>query len=326
MTSEMEKRFREFIKDQKNSFEDLALEFFHIQRRQNSVYKEFLALLKKDFSAINSIESIPFMPVSFYKNSVIKTGQWMAETIFESSSTTGMTPSKHHVKNLEFYRENSEYCFNHHFGKLEDYCFFALLPSYLERNSSSLVFMLDHFIKKSGCGQFYKTDYERLFHDLNKYNKDKKIVLFGVTYALLEFAHLFTPKLELMVMETGGMKGRGPELPRESVHEILKAAFNVDKIYSEYGMAEMMSQAYSHGNGYFEMPPSLRILISDIHDPFSFLPSEKQGKVNIIDLANFNTCCFISTEDLGVVSNDNKFKILGRTDESDIRGCNLLYA
>jgi hypothetical protein len=324
-TINLEKKFNDFIKEEETSFDELALQFFHYQREYNKVYKEFLKILNKDFSNVNTIEQIPFMPVSFFKNSVIKTGDWTEETVFESSSTSGAIPSRHYVRSLNFYRANAEFCFNTQIGNMADYCFFALLPSYLERNTSSLVYMTDHFIKKSGCGKFYKTDYIKLNQDLKNYAGDKKIILLGVTYALMEFAKYFSIERDVIVMETGGMKGRGPELPRELVHEKLRKSFNIEKVFSEYGMTELMSQAYSKGDGVFTTPTTMKILISDIYDPFSILTRSRQGKVNIIDLANYDTCCFISTDDLGIKIDNDNFKILGRTDESDIRGCNLLY-
>lgn len=322
---DLETKYIDYIKGADISFDELAIEFFHYQSENNKVYKEFLSLFKKDFSNVNAIEEIPFMPVSLFKKSVIKTGVWKEEIVFESSSTSGNIPSRHFIRNLEVYRNNSVYCFNTLVGDIENYCFFALLPSYLEKSTSSLIYMADHFMKTSNCGNFYKTDYHRLHDDLRLYSGDKKIILLGVTYALLEFAKMYSIDREMIVMETGGMKGRGPELPRELVHEKLMKSFNVQKVYSEYGMAELMSQAYSTGDGIFNSPPSMKVLISDIYDPFSFLNDGIQGKVNIIDLANFDTCCFIATDDLGVNMKKYRFKILGRTDESDVRGCNLLY-
>jgi hypothetical protein len=322
---DLETKYFNYINGEALTFDELALEFFHYQSENNKVYNQFLSLLKNDFSKISTIEEIPFMPVTFFKKSVIKTGIWNEKMVFESSSTSGNIPSRHYIRNPEHYRDNSVFCFNSLIGNIEDYCFFALLPSYLEKGTSSLIYMADHFIKTSSCGRFYKTDFHRLYDDLRLYSGEKKIILLGVTYALLEFAKKYSIDREVIVMETGGMKGRGPELPRELVHEKLMKSFNIQKVYSEYGMAELMSQAYSTGDGYFTSPPSLKVLISDIYDPFSFLNYERQGKVNIIDLANFDTCCFIATDDLGINFEKNRFKILGRTDESDVRGCNLLY-
>ena len=324
MIDYMKARYMDFINEGVGSFDDIAIEFFHFQRQHNEVYKHFLRLLNHDFSRIRTIFEIPFMPVSFFKNSEIKTGKWVEEIVFESSSTTGNIPSRHFVNDLSFYKKNAEFCFNYFFGDLSDYCIFALLPSYLERESSSLIHMTDHFIKRSKCGNFYKNDFDRLYRDLSEYGGNKKIILLGVTFALLEFVYKNSIRREIMVMETGGMKGRGPELPREAVHEKLLSAFNIAKIFSEYGMTELMSQAYSKGDGIFYPAPSMKIMISDIYDPFTFLPNNRQGKINIIDLANFHSCCFLATDDLGISPDGIHFKVLGRTDESDIRGCNLL--
>ena len=320
------RKYRDFLNGNGLSFEKLAIEFFHHQRKYNQVYKKFLSFFQRDFSLVNNVATIPFMPVSFFKNNIIKTGEWEEELIFESSSTSGTIPSKHYVKDIKHYSENTEICFNHVLGDISNYCFFALLPSYLEKNRSSLVLMLEHFIKRSKCGKFYKTDYPSLYTDLETYQGEKKLLLLGVTYALLEFAGRYNVEKELIVIETGGMKGRGKELPREAVHEKLLNSFNTTKIYSEYGMAELMSQSYSKADGVFTPSPSMKILISDIYDPFSILKEPKQGRINIIDLANYDTCCFLATDDLGILLDDHKFKVLGRTDESDIRGCNLLFS
>jgi hypothetical protein len=318
-------KYHAFVEGQGCGFDELALEVFHHQRLNNPVYSSFLSYLSRDYSVVNDLTEIPFMPVGFFKNNVVKTGNWVEEIIFESSSTTGSVPSKNHIRNLGIYRSNSEFCFNEKYGRVGDHCFFALLPSYLEKGNSSLVFMIDHFIKLSGCGRFYRDDFAQLYTDLNAYCGIKKPVLFGVTYALLDFAREFKPDKDVLIMETGGMKGRGPELPRERVHDLLCQAFKKQDIHSEYGMTELMSQAYSSGDGIFSEPQTMKILISDLYDPFSTVETGIRGRINVIDLSNFDTCSFLATDDLGMKVGDNKFKVLGRTDESDIRGCNLLY-
>ena len=318
-------KYDAFVEGQGSGFEELALEVFHHQSLNNPVYSSFLSYLSRDFSVVNDLTEIPFMPVDFFKNNVVKTGNWVEEVIFESSTTSGAIPSVHYVRDPDIYRKNAELCFNSIFGYIEDYCIFALLPSYLERKNSSLVYMIDHFIKKTGCSGFYKNDFERLYNDLNAYNGPKKPMLFGVTYALLDFVSQYNIDREILVMETGGMKGRGPEMPREAVHEVLKKGFGTKSICSEYGMTELLSQAYSLGDGVFIEAPTIKILISDLYDPFSIVETGIRGRINVIDLANFDTCSFLATDDLGMKVGDNQFKVLGRTDESDIRGCNLLY-
>ena len=326
MRKEILNKLYDYKKSPSGGFDELALRIFRYQASHNKIYARFLNYLGVKPANIRSIEKIPFLPVSFFKNEIIKTGQWKEEKIFESSSTTGVNVSKHYIKDLRFYFDNARYCFESFFGdSIRNYIFFALLPSYLERNTSSLVYMIKHFINLSDGG-FYKYDYETLLNDLRKYKGNKKIILFGVTFALLEMASKYKTDLSnVIIMETGGMKGRYKEMPREEIHEKLKNAFNVDKIYSEYGMTELLSQCYSGGDGIFTLSPTVKIIIKDIYDPFSSVPPGKQGKINIIDLANLDTCGFLSTDDLGVLLNRREFKVLGRTDESDIRGCNLLF-
>lgn len=315
----------EFIAGKGTSFDQFAIEIFHYQSEYNPVYSSFLSYLSRDCSVVNDLTEIPFMPVDFFKNNVVKTGDWLEEVIFESSTTSGAIPSVHYVRDPDIYHKNAELCFNSIFGYIEDYCIFALLPSYLERKNSSLVYMIDHFIKKTGCGGFYKNDFSRLYNDLIAYKGPKKPMLFGVTYALLDFVSHYNIEREILVMETGGMKGRGPEMPREAVHEVLKKGFGTKSIYSEYGMTELLSQAYSLGDGVFIEAPAIKILISDLYDPFSTVETGIRGRINVIDLANFDTCSFLATDDLGIKISNNQFKVLGRTDESDIRGCNLMY-
>ena len=307
-------------------FEELAMRIFQYQASNNPVYAQFLDYLNIRPKNINTIDQIPFLPVSLFKNKKIKTGNWKEEKVFESSATTGMEVSKHYIRDLQFYYDNARFCFESFTGDdIRNYKFYALLPSYLERQTSSLVFMINRFIDLSGGG-FYRYDYKALLDDIAKDRDGKKIILIGVTFALLDMAEKYNPDLsDVIVMETGGMKGRKKESPREEIHAKLKKAFNLDKIYSEYGMTELLSQCYSAGDGIFETNPMIKIIIKDIYDPFSTLQQGRQGKINIIDLANVDTCSFLATDDLGMMTGESTFKVLGRTDESDIRGCNLLF-
>jgi hypothetical protein len=325
---------KEFIKtqyyklfnDDSVDFMELASDIFKYQSEANPVYRQFLKLTGKENVKIESISDFPFMPISFFKTNEVKTGNWKHALHFESSTTSGSAPSIHLVSDLNHYLKNTELCYQYFYGDVRDYCYFALLPSYLERNTSSLIYMIRHFIELSGCGNFYKENYDELYKDISNYNGNKKIIIFGVTYALMQFCDNYLLEGDFTVIETGGMKGRGEELPRDAVHDILKNGFNTDVIFSEYGMTELFSQAYSSEFGIFGLPPSMKILIQDIYDPYNYLPDGKQGKINIMDLANFDSCSFISTDDLGVRTADEYFKILGRTDASDVRGCNLLFS
>ncbi len=320
------KDYSSFLNGENISFEALAIDIFNYQREQNPVYSTFLKHLGKKSSEVKGLKDIPFMPVSFFKNNIIKSGDWSEVSVFESSTTSGAIPSRHFVRDFELYHKNARFCFENAYGSLEDYQFFALLPSYLERGSSSLVSMVDFFIKNSAGGKFYKYDYEALYDDLVKRDKKIKTVLIGVTFALLEFASKKSIDLsDVIVMETGGMKGRQKELPREEIHQMLIKAFGLKTVHSEYGMTELLSQSYSKGEGVFDMAPTMRVIISDIFDPTDVITSGKQGKINIIDLANIDTCSFLSTDDLGIDLGNNRFKVLGRTDASDVRGCNLMF-
>ena len=318
--------YHSYINGDNVLFEEVALKIFKYQSINNPVYNQFLRNLKINVNDIGEIDKIPFLPVSLFKKYQIKTGDWDHEKVFESSATSGLVTSKYYVRSLDFYLSNAQFCFEESLGNLEEYCFIALLPSYLERNTSSLIYMVDSFIKKSGCGDFYRYEYNQILNEVKKYQGEKKIVLLGVTFALLEMAEKYPSDLsEVIIMETGGMKGRGRELPRDEVHDILKKGFNVKSIYSEYGMTELLSQAYSFGEGVFKSSKTMKIIFKDIYDPFESVKVGSRGKINIIDIANIDTCSFLSTDDLGVSLGKDLFKVLGRTDESDIRGCNLLY-
>ena len=324
---------REFISQQLNSFsgegfDELALEIFHFQAAHNQVYAKYISLLNFDIQNVKKIEDIPFFPIQFFKNYSIKTGNWPTETIFTSSGTSGDSTSSHHVKDLFYYKKNTELGFEKFYGQPSEYCVLALLPSYLERAGSSLIFMADHFIQLSHhpSSGFFLDNTDQLLRVLDEVKKGKTpTILLGVSFALLDLAEQYPADLEgITIMETGGMKGRRKELTRLELHAILEKGLNVNTIHSEYGMTELYSQAYSKGNGLFQPAPTLKVLSREITDPLSLSNNEKTGVLNMIDLANFNTISFIATEDLGRVYDDGSFEVLGRLDNSDIRGCNLL--
>lgn len=276
---------------------------------------------------ITEVAQIPFLPVAFFKDHEVKTDVWDPEATFSSSGTTGQRTSSHFVRDKEFYLTNAEKVFNHFYGSLQEYHFLALLPSYLERDNSSLVVMADSFIKKSRSSYsgFYLNDYENLLHTIRNINDDRKILLLGVSFALLDIAETYKPDLSYVtVMETGGMKGRRREMVRHELHAVLKKGFNVGRIHSEYGMTELMSQAYSTGEGIFQGPPWMKVMLRDINDPFDISENRKSGGINVIDLANIHSCAFIETQDVGKKNGNNSFEVMGRFDNSDIRGCNLM--
>jgi phenylacetate-coenzyme A ligase PaaK-like adenylate-forming protein len=318
------------INDRK-TFREIALEVFQFQAQQCPVYRDYLAALKVDPSAIHEPEEIPFLPIEFFRShTVIEEGK-KAEVIFESSGTTGSDPSRHHLADAELYRESFLRSFYAFYGSPEELCTLALLPSYLERENSSLVYMMDHLIRWSGHPEsgFYLDQLEELVAILEKRNNDgHPTLLIGVSFALLDLAEQHAMPLwnNIRVMETGGMKGRRREMVRSELHQQLKESFDLDKVHSEYGMTELLSQAYSEGNGLFISPPWMKILIRDPNDPLTLLPSGRPGGINIIDLANVFSCSFIATGDLGKVYEDDSFEVLGRYDHSDIRGCNLLIS
>jgi len=311
-----------------DSFNELAIDIFHFQYKNNKVYRNFVDYIGIKPSAVNHYLKIPFLPIEFFKDQKIVTGDFKEETIFTSSGTTGQNTSRHYIKSLNLYEQSFILNFNQQFGKLEDYIILALLPSYLEQNSSSLVYMVEKLIKMSHDPKngFYLHDYEKLAQVLSGLKRtSKKVLLIGVSYALLNLADKYPVHFpELMLMETGGMKGRRKELVRAELHAILKKAFGIKKVCSEYGMTELLSQAYSHKNGIFQTPLWMKILIRDLNDPLSLIPAGKTGGINIIDLANIHSCSFIATKDLGKKINDNTFEMLGRYDNSDVRGCNLM--
>ncbi|HEY8936503.1 MAG TPA: acyl transferase [Cyclobacteriaceae bacterium] len=308
-------------------FEDIALSLFRFQVNNNSIYRQYIQNLGIDSLTINSVDQIPFLPISFFKNQTVKTGDWVAETIFTSSGTTGLTTSTRYVKNLEFYLNHSEECFKYFFGDLTGYHFLGYLPSYLERSNSSLVAMIDRFIKKSKSeySGFYLHDTDKLIKDLETLkNSSRKTILWGVSFALLDLIEKFQIDLShCMIFETGGMKGRRKELTRQELHSQLTKAFNVNAIYSEYGMTELFSQAYSKSDN-FVCPPWMKIMTREITDPRNVGLVNETGAINVIDLSNIDAVAFIETEDIGRVKPDGSFEVLGRMDNSDVRGCNLL--
>lgn len=317
-----------FAIDNKDKFEELALEVFKFQFVNNNVYAGFLEHLKINASSVDSIDQIPFLPIQFFKSHKIISSKEKTQEMFSSSGTTGTIQSKHFVTNLELYENSYTNGFTHFYGAIENYTVLALLPSYLERKGSSLIYMVDDLIKKSKSPDsgFYLHNLKDLSQKLLQLEaQNKKIILIGVSFALLDLIDYQQFNLNnTIVMETGGMKGKRKEMIREELHEILCKGFGVDRIHSEYGMTELLSQAYSKGKGIFETPPWMRVFARDTEDALCFLPPNKSGGLNVIDLANLNSCSFIATQDLGKIHHNGSFEILGRFDNSDIRGCNLM--
>jgi phenylacetate-coenzyme A ligase PaaK-like adenylate-forming protein len=314
---------------QSDNFEELALEVFRFQIEFNPLYSKYLNLLGIESENVKSSRQIPFLPIQFFRNHNIITGKWEEEFIFSSSGTTGQTTSRHFVRNIGYYFQNAEAGFHAAYGPLESFRIFALLPSYLEREGSSLVAMADYFIRKSNHSEsgFFLDDLNKLATFLKDTSRTEimKTILLGVSFALLNLAEQHPMDLRhCIIMETGGMKGRRKEITREELHTILKNAFKVDVIHSEYGMTELFSQAWSKGEGLFIPSPTMKVLAREITDPFAFADFGKTGVLNVIDLANVDTCSFIATDDLCKVYADGSFEVLGRLDESDVRGCNLL--
>lgn len=305
-----------------------ALRIFKFQYTNNPVYKAFCSYLNTDPNAVQTLEQIPFLPIEFFKSKSVLSSTDAAEITFTSSGTTGSETSKHHVTDLSLYEESYLKAFNHFYGDIKDYCVLALLPSYLERTGSSLIYMADDLIKKSKHPKsgFFLNEYEQLYKLLGELQKtDTKILIIGVSFALLEFTEQYQLDLKnAVVMETGGMKGRRKEIVRQELHELLSKGFGVPHIHSEYGMTELLSQAYSKGNGVFDCPSWMKILVRDTEDPLTYLKNGKSGGINVIDLANINSCSFIATQDLGKINHDGTFEIIGRFDNSDVRGCNLM--
>ncbi|MES2794409.1 MAG: acyl transferase [Bacteroidota bacterium] len=329
---------KEVLLANRANFDQLALKIFRFQSENCQPYFEFLNHLSINIDSINSVDKIPFLPISFFKTQIVLGKNSLAETAFESSGTTGSNTSRHYVSDLAYYEEISLKIFENSYGSIENYHIIAMLPSYTERGNSSLVYMISNFIAKSKSAQsgFYKADIEGIIQLFNQLKSDKnnrkKILLWGVTFAVLELAEsgydFSDLKDRLIVLETGGMKGRKKELIREELYERLKSGFSLNEIHSEYGMTELLSQAYSFDGGLFHSPYSMKIVLREINDPFAFLSQnsvKKTGGINVIDLANIESCSFIETNDLGQYGEEeNTFKVLGRFDNSDVRGCNLL--
>ncbi len=313
---------------QPEAFNALALDVFRFQALHNPLYNRYLELIGKKIQAVETVQEIPFLPIELFKTYDIQTGDWTPERIFSSSGTTGQTTSRHLLHDPDWYRMGARRAFARQYGPVENFCFLALLPSYLERNNSSLVFMAEDFISLSRYAQsgFYlynMADLVKVLSDCVQNNIPT--VLLGVSFALLDLAEAFPMPLEqVIVMETGGMKGRRAELTREQLHQVLRTAFQVQHIHSEYGMTELLSQAYAPGNGRFYPAPTMRVLAREAADPLAIRPWGQNGALNIIDLANVDTLSFIATDDLGKVAEDHSFEVTGRLDSSEIRGCNLM--
>lgn len=310
------------------AFEETALKVFRHQAANCDVYRLFLHHLHVDASKVNKVAQIPYLPIAFFKSHEVKSEAKPAEIVFSSSGTTGQVQSQHFVTDLSIYEDSFKRAFQMFYGNPEDTCILALLPSYQEREGSSLIYMVDALIadsKHPKSGYFLHNN-EALYQTLVELkSQNQRTILIGVTYALLDFIEEYTLDFPgLIIMETGGMKGKRKEMVREELHEMLTAGFGVPAIDSEYGMTELLSQAYSYGNGIFNCPPWMRIVLRDTNDPLSLLKHKQTGGINVIDLANLNSCSFIATQDLGKMYPDGSFEVLGRFDNADIRGCNLL--
>lgn len=312
---------------EKASFRKLALKVFRYQAQYNPLYQRFLSLLRRDYKTIQDLHEIPFLPVSFYKSHSIKTGTWTTTAEFTSSGTTGQIPSKHAIPDLHFYFENTVKGFSQQYSHPSNWIILALLPAYLERTGSSLVAMADHWIQLSNYPEsgFFLNDLESIKGILEKRPPGVPVLLLGVSFALLDLAEQYPMDLQgVTIMETGGMKGRRKEITKQELHASLKAAFNVSEIHSEYGMTELLSQGYAKGGQLFTPSATLQVHTTEINDPFCPAPFGRTGLINLIDLANLDTCSFIATEDIGRVHESGQFEVLGRLDIAELRGCNLL--
>jgi hypothetical protein len=319
----------EIFQPKLTNFDELAVYLFRHQYALNSVYRSYCEYLGIDPGSVKHPGEIPFLPVEFFKSHEVKTGEFEPEIIYTSSATSGMTRSRHFVKHNDIYTRSFLEAFGLFYGTPDKYAVLALLPSYLEREGSSLIVMADELIRRSGHEEsgFYLHELAEL-HDkiVSLKKRNVPVLLLGVTFALLDFAEQFTVDLSgCIVMETGGMKGRRKEMIRPEVHRLLQQGFGVPKIHSEYGMTELLSQAYSAGDGIFYTPPWMKVLTADANDPLNIKPDGQTGLLNIIDLANMHSCAFIQTADLGRIFPDRGFEVLGRVDQSDMRGCSLMY-
>lgn len=316
----------DWVFEKQTTFEEKALKAFQLQAKNCQPYTKYLKLLNTDVSAIKSITEIPFLPIEFFKSHQIISNKNTVQKIFTSSGTTGQDLSQHCITDINIYIESFRRGFNHFYGNIKDYRILALLPSYLERDGSSLVFMCKHLIEESKHTDsgFYLNNLDELASILQK-KDEKKTLLIGVSYALLDLAEQYPTKLKnTIVMETGGMKGKRKEMVKSELHDVLKKAFHLENIHSEYGMTELLSQAYSKKNGVFETPHWMKVFVRDAQDPLTLLGHQQTGGINVIDLANINSCSFIATQDLGKTIDDYSFELKGRLELSDIRGCNLL--
>jgi len=315
-------------------FEALALDIFRFQYQQNAVYQQYVNNLGVGWEEVANLSQIPFLPISFFKTHPIRTTNFEPEIVFESSGTTATGNSRHEVKKKVLYERSFVTAFEQFYGPVEDWCIIGLLPSYLERQHSSLVLMVDALVKMSGHQQsgFYLYEHEKLYKTLNGLEADgRKTLLIGVSFALLDFAEKYSMHLKhTVVMETGGMKGRRKELTRPELHDFLGAKLGLTRVHSEYGMTELLSQGYSSGHGIFRSPPWMRVAVREEDDPLSMTWHDQMknetsnGVINVIDLANLYSCSFIATEDMGKIHSDGSFEVLGRMDNSDVRGCSLM--
>ena len=309
-------------------FDALAIDVFKFQFKNNKVYRSFCDLLNRHPSDVKQVCDIPFLPIQFFKSHEVLSSSQPIEKTFTSSGTTGSVTSKHLISDLKLYEDSYLKAFKHFYGNIEDYVILALLPSYLERDGSSLIYMVNDLIHKSNQPKsgFYLNNREELAETLKTLEANQqKTLLIGVSFALLDLVEDHQLNLKhTTIMETGGMKGRRKEIIRQELHQILQTGFGVNRIHSEYGMTELLSQAYSKGNGVFECPPWMKILTRDTEDALTIQQPNKTGGINVIDLANINSCAFIATQDLGKVDANGQFEIIGRFDNSDIRGCNLM--
>ena len=317
-----------FTISSKKQFDKLALKTFRYQHENNVVYRNFCDFLAVNPAEIKQVKEIPFLPIQFFKSHDVLSSNSQIKETFTSSGTTGSITSRHLVTDVNFYEQSYRQAFAQFYGNIEDYVVLALLPSYLDREGSSLIYMVSDLIQLSNnCNSgFYLNNYSELIQKLISIDKSgQNVLLIGVTYALLDLVEIQKFDLQhTIIMETGGMKGRRREMIREELHEILCSGFGVPTIHSEYGMTELLSQAYSLGNGIFECPSWMQIFTRDTEDALSYIETEMTGGINVIDLANLNSCSFIATQDLGKLHGDGTFEILGRFDNSDIRGCNLM--
>ncbi len=317
-----------FTINNQKQFDKMALKVFRYQYENNGVYREFCDFLKTDVQKVKTIQQIPFLPIQFFKSHEVVSNSNPIQTTFTSSGTTGMVTSKHLVTDVSIYEESYRKAFSQFYGNIEDYVVVALLPSYLEREGSSLIHMVDDLIQLSNQADsgFYLHNYDELIEKLVQLDQSgQNVILIGVTYALLDLIEKHSFQLEnTIIMETGGMKGKRKEMIREELHQELCNGFGVKSIHSEYGMTELLSQAYSLGDGIFECPSWMQISIRDTEDALSYIRDGKTGGINVIDLANINSCSFIATQDLGKKYSNGSFEVLGRFDHSDIRGCNLM--